>query len=92
MLAKEKSAQVFLGGLVVAYAKDHPEDYDVPEALFLVLRLVRYGCVAYWFNGTSLTADSEKEDVIVQGAGRILRQRYAASPWTKKAAPFAGGR
>jgi hypothetical protein len=82
-------ADVVLGQRVIAYAKDHPDDSSVPESLFLVLRLVRYSC------GRDFEQDSPEQkhiarltDDVRRTAARILRQRYASSPWTKKAAPF----
>ena len=90
-LRSTDDADVVLGQRVLAYAKDHPDDPDVPESLFLVLRMVRYSC------GPDYEPDSPEQkrmvhltDEVSRTAARLLRQRYAASPWTKKAAPFAG--
>jgi hypothetical protein len=33
-----------LGSQAVDYARVHPDDKDVPESLYLTLRMVRYGC------------------------------------------------
>ncbi len=90
-LERQGSAEVFLGGLVLAYANDHPADTDVPESLYLVLRLIRYGCSrGYWENEAAAKEESQKVTAIQKAASRLLRQRYAASPWTRKSAPFAG--
>jgi len=90
-LRSMEDADVVLGQRIIAYAKDHPDDPSVPESLFLVLRMVRYSC------GSDSYTDSPEQKHMMQleedvrrTASRILRQRYAASPWTKKAAPFAG--
>jgi hypothetical protein len=90
-LERQGSAEIFLGGLVLAHANDHPDDTDVPESLYLVLRLIRYGCGrGYWGDASAAKEESQKVTAIQKAASRLLRQRYAASPWTKKSAPFAG--
>ncbi len=76
-----------LGDRVLAYANDHPDDPDVPEALYLVLRMIRYGCD---FSPSDNTAETKDDDAIKKSAARLLRRRYPTSPWTKKAAPIAG--
>jgi hypothetical protein len=38
------SSDEYLGSQVISYANAHPNDRDVPEALYLTLRMVRYGC------------------------------------------------
>lgn len=82
-------ADVVLGQRVLAYAKDHPEDSEVPESLFLVLRMVRYSCGPADDPGSAEQKRmTQLTDEVRNAAARILRQRYAASPWTKKAAPF----
>jgi hypothetical protein len=84
-------AEIVLGRRVLAYAKDHPADSNVPESLYLVLRMVRYSC-AYDYGGDTPENKQmlKQEAEIRQTAARLLRQRYASSPWTKKAAPFVG--
>ena len=83
------SADVVLGQRILTYAKAHPEDPDVPEALFLVLRMVRYSCGTLGGPTDEASRNEQHlENEVREGAARILRQRYAASPWTKKAAPF----
>ncbi len=89
-LREQGPAEVTLGTQVLDFVQAHPADPDAPESLFLVLRMIRYGC----FHGGSGTLDADspqtKIDRIRKSAARLLRQRYASSPWTKKAAPFAG--
>ncbi|MGB8260650.1 MAG: hypothetical protein WCE75_09880 [Terracidiphilus sp.] len=83
-LLKRAEAEVDLGGQIVAYVTAHPAEPDAAESLYLVLRLVRYGC-----NHGRDEGDAQGQiDVVRRQAARLLRQRYAASSWTKKAAPF----
>jgi hypothetical protein len=88
-LMKQESASVYLGSQVLAYATDHPKDPDVPESLYLVLRMIRYDCNR-WDATPAQKLEATKIEAIQRGVARLLRQRYAASPWTKKSAPFAG--
>lgn len=85
------SAEEYLGSQALDYAKAHPDDPDIPEALYLTLRNFRYGC----YRGSGANTDSavEKEhynsvESIAQQVGAILRRRYPSNPWTKKAAPY----
>ena len=90
-LLGEKSAAVYLGGIVMDYAIAHPDDADVPESLYLLLRTIRYGCErATSQYDTNPDAESKRVDELRKTASRLLRQRYATNPWTKKAAPYAG--
>jgi hypothetical protein len=90
-LPQKGNAILYLGGLTVAYAQDHPNDPDVPESLYLVLRMMRYGCSnEQWRDQAASKTEQDKEDDIRKAAARLLRQRYATNPWTKKAAPFTG--
>ena len=55
-----------------------------------MLRMVRYSCGPADDPGS---ADQKRmtqliDDEVRNAAARILRQRYAANAWTKKAAPF----
>ncbi|HEY0795943.1 MAG TPA: hypothetical protein VGD64_09205, partial [Acidisarcina sp.] len=90
-IAAQGSAQVYLGNLVLTYANAHPTDPDVPEDLYLVLRMIRYGCSSNWalgWDSNATRAEQAKQDDVKQSAARLLRQRYRTSPWTKKAAPI----
>ncbi len=87
-LLGETGASVYLGSLTIDYANAHPEDRDVPESLYLVLRMIRYGCDRWQDIPGAGKRDSVDE--IRKAAARLLRQRYASSPWTKKAAPYVG--
>jgi hypothetical protein len=90
MLTKDDGAAVYLGGLVMDYAVAHPDDADVPESLYLLLRTIRYGCErATSQYDTNPDAESKRVDELRKAASRLLRQRFATNPWTKKAAPYA---
>jgi hypothetical protein len=92
LLLKQGSAEIYLGEQTLAYANDHPADPDVPESLYLVLRMIRYSGNAYnWSDSPAVQEQvGKKEKAIQNAAARVLRQRYAASPWTKKTAPYVG--
>jgi hypothetical protein len=59
----------YLGALVIAWAKAHPGDPRVPEALHLVVRATQYG-----------EADSD----ISKAAYLLLHNRFPRNPWTAK--------
>ena len=62
----------YLPSEVLAWARKHPEDPRVPEALHFAWRADRYGCVAS--GGSNLSHDIFK----------LLHRRYPTSEWTKK--------
>ena len=83
-------AEMVLGSRVLTYAQNHPNDPDLPESLFLVLRLLRYGCNhANWSEPEDHKQHQREVDEIGKSASRILRQRFPGSPWTRKASPIA---
>jgi hypothetical protein len=89
-LMKLGGAKAYLGGQVLAYANDHPSDPDVPESLYLVLRMIRYGAdSSFSSNDAAGKEQANQEEAIRKAVSRLLRQRFAANPWTKKSAPFA---
>jgi len=80
-------ADEYLGSQVFEYARAHPFDPDIPEALYLTLRMIRYGCYhASSDNGANKPDD--KVDSIAREVGALMRRSYATNPWTKKAAPY----
>jgi hypothetical protein len=62
----------YLAGVVLSYAKGHPGDPRVPEALHLSVYATRYGCV------DKQTTRFSRE------AFTLLHQRYPKSSWAKK--------
>jgi hypothetical protein len=67
------SAQAFIGPLILAWAKAHPDDPLVPEALYRVVRVTRYGCHGLSDNGK-----------ISKAAFDLLHNQYPQNPWTAK--------
>ncbi len=68
------SAQSFLGPIILDWAKAHPEDPLVPQALHRLVFVVRYGC---HYNETS-------GGQISKSAFDLLHKRYPTSEWTAK--------
>lgn len=81
-------ADEYLGSQVIAYAKAHPSDPDVPEALFLTLRMIRYGCNRGWQWQDPSKRHVDRVAQIAYEVGAIMRRRYPTNPWTRKAAPY----
>jgi hypothetical protein len=71
-LAEAAVAPNFLADEVLVYARSHPSDVRMPQALHLVVRSTRYGCT-----DAETTKWSEK-------AFRLLHERYPKSEWTMK--------
>lgn len=71
-LATLPSAPRWLGQSAVVWAKAHPEDQRVPEALHHVVTAWRYGCT----ESDGVNYSKEAFD--------ILHSRYANDEWTKK--------
>ena len=67
------SAQDVLSPVIMAWAKDHPDDPLVPEALYRLVRVVRYGCHE--------EPDNAK---ISKAAFDLLHTRYPKDPWTAR--------
>ncbi len=91
------SADEYLGSQVLDYAKAHPADPDIPEALYLTLRAIRYGCYHGWgtYTGSNIYSDPDANKQhansvasIAQEVGAIMRTRYPSNPWTRKATPY----
>jgi hypothetical protein len=82
-------ADTHLGQLALDYANAHPTDADVAESLYLILRMIRYSSDSYGYSDSpQKKAYTAQVDTIRNSAGRLLRQRYITSQWTKKAAPY----
>jgi tetratricopeptide (TPR) repeat protein len=74
-LAALPSAPRWLGQFTINWAKAHPDDPRVPEALHNVVRSWRYGC----------TETNEKDAPnYSKDAFEILHSRYPDNDWTKK--------
>ena len=71
-LSQIDGAPNFFGKVVIAWARSHPNDPRVPEALHLVVRSTRYGC------GDDDTGQFSLD------AFDLLHIRYPKSEWTKK--------
>jgi len=71
-LSRMGAAPDYFGQIVLQWAKTHPADERVPEALYLEVRASRYGCT------------DEKTGTFSKAAFDLLHTRYADSPWTKK--------
>lgn len=83
------SSDEYLGSQVVAFANAHLEDPDVPEALYLTLRMIRYGCYhGYTIYGHANDAHAVAPGQIAHEVVKIMRRRYITDPWTRKAAPY----
>jgi hypothetical protein len=65
------AAPGLLGQQVLAYAKAHPSDPLVPQALHFTVRATRYGCPA-------------DELRLSKAAFQLLHKNYPTSPWTAK--------
>ncbi len=71
-LARLKTATGFVGDHVLAWAKDHPNDPEVPWLLYVVVQSTRGGC---------LDADASKTS---KAAFQLLHRRYQSSKWAKR--------
>ena len=73
---------VVIGQRVIDYAKDHPTDPQVPEALALVVRAGHYACET-WTPNPSADAKSAYTPVS-KSAFELLHHNYPKSPWALK--------
>jgi hypothetical protein len=76
------SGPTLLGRRAIEYAKAHPEDPDVPEALALTVRATRYGCLT-WGRTDSQTATRDNSQTS-KAAFQLLHSKYGQSPWAAK--------
>jgi tetratricopeptide (TPR) repeat protein len=74
-LADLPSAPRWLGQFTLDWAKAHPDDPRVPEALHNVVRSWRYGCTE---------TDAKDAPNYSKDAFEILHTRYPDNDWTKK--------
>ena len=66
------AAPDYMGRVVLNWAKDHPDDQRLPEALHLVVRATRYGC------------SGDNTGKLSKAAYDLLHTRYPTSSWTKQ--------
>ncbi len=66
------TAPNYLSQRVLEWAKKHPDDPRVPEALHLAVKSTRYGCT------------DEQTTTFSRSAFRLLHRRYPKSEWAKK--------
>ncbi len=62
----------YMGGVVLDWAKAHPDDQRLPEALHLVVRATRYGC------------SDDKTGAISKQAFDLLHAHYPNSTWARQ--------
>lgn len=91
---------VDVGQQIISSVRANPSDPAAPEALYLVLRMIRYGCnpvkepgAQLDFTLSDLGPDQHTGEQLLalrRQTGELMRRYYAPSPWTRKAAPFVG--
>ena len=91
---------VDVGRKIVEAVHTNPSDKLAPEALYLVLRMIRYGCNPVKEPGypldltmSDLGPDPRTGEQLLRlrrDTASLMRRYYASSPWTTKAAPFVG--
>lgn len=91
---------VDVGRNILNEVKANPRDPQAAESLYLVLRMIRYGCNPVrepdqqLYGGLSDPRPSDTTgDQLLQlrrDTATLMRRYFATSPWTKKAAPFVG--
>jgi hypothetical protein len=79
-LAQAENSAVVLGQRVLDYAKAHPDDKDVPEALALAVRATHYA-VGSWKDPK---AEGKANTAISKAAFQLLHSRYPETSWAKK--------
>jgi hypothetical protein len=75
-------SQDLIGQRVLTYAKAHPSDPLVPEALHFTVRATRYGCRTY---DPNIPWDQRpKFQLLSKAAFQLLHKNFPNSPWTAK--------
>jgi hypothetical protein len=80
-LQKLPDSAALIGQRVVDYAKDHPDDPLIPEALALTVRAGHYACQPYNSGGDG---DKSEYTPVSKAAFELLHRRYPKSPWAAK--------
>jgi outer membrane protein assembly factor BamD (BamD/ComL family) len=78
-LAKLPGAPDLIGQRVLEWAKGHPADPDVPEALYLTVRATRYGNAK-----TVQNPDNTSYSPTSKAAFQLLHRNYPKSEWAAK--------
>ncbi len=73
-LGEKGPAQAALAPIIFNWAKSHPDDPLVPQALHRLVVVVRYGC----------PGEGKSNGQISKTAFDLLHKRYPNSPWTAK--------
>ncbi len=81
-LQKLPNSATVIGQRVLAYAKDHPSDPLVPEALALTVRATHYACQVYDYNSPG--GPKSEYTPTSKAAFELLHRNYPKSPWTGK--------
>jgi hypothetical protein len=63
----------YLGKIVIAYARTHPSDPRVPEALALTVKATHFG-----------SSDQSKTTAVSTEAFQVLHRSYPGNQWTRK--------
>jgi len=71
-LREVPAAPNYLAEIVLRWAKEHPDDSRVPEALHLAVRATRYGC------------EDAQTSSYSKAAFELLHRKYPNSEWTAK--------
>ena len=71
-MQKTGAAPTFLSQVVLDFARNHPSDARVPEALHMVVKATRFG------SGDDNTSKASA------AAFKLLHSKYKGNPWTKK--------
>ena len=81
-LQQRPDSVTVIGQRVVDYAKDHPDDPSVPEALALVVRAGHYACASVG----SVSSDGKGSEYtpVSKAAFELLHRRYPKSSWALK--------
>jgi hypothetical protein len=74
-------APEFLGRRVLDYAKQHPTDPDLPEALALTVRATHYACLSW---AKDQHQGPSENTAVSKAAFEMLHQRFPNSVWTTR--------
>ena len=81
LLQQLPDSVIVIGQRVLDYARSHPDDSQVPEALALTVRAGHYACQSY---DTGRGFDKSEYTPVSKQAFELLHRRYSQSPWALK--------